>query len=157
MPMLALFVYLLSLVCWLGAVIFFSAFVAPVIFTQLPIAEAGKVVGVIFPRYYLLGYGAGTIAMALAVHFAISRAARGWWSGTAILLAVALALTLYAGMVVRPAVDAIRQVAEEPNPDPARKAEFDRLHRLSVTLNGSVLILDLLALAGSAGALSRHG
>ena len=127
------------------------------IFTRLPIAEAGKVVSVIFPRYYLLGYVAGTIALALAVYFAIPARARGWWSGTALLLAVALALTLYAGLVVRPAVDAIRQVTEEPNPDPARKAEFDRLHRLSVTLNGSVLILDLLALAGTAGALSRHG
>jgi len=155
--MLALFVYLLAIVCWLGAIIFFSAFVAPVIFTRLPIAEAGQVVSVIFPRYYALGYVSGIVAVALAVHFAISRGARGWWSGTALLLAVALALTLYAGLVVRPAVDAIRQVSEEPNPDPARMAEFDRLHRLSVTLNGSVLILDLLALAGTAGALSRHG
>ncbi len=155
--MLTLFVYLLSIVCWLGAIVFFSAFVAPVIFTQLPIAEAGKVVSVIFPRYYVLGYVCGITAVALAVYFAIYRAGRGWWSGTALLLAVALALTLYAGLVVRPAVDAIRQVTEEPNPDPARGAEFDRLHRLSVTLNGSVLILDLLALAGTAGALSRHG
>lgn len=112
---------------------------------------------VIFPRYYLLGYGAGTAALALAVYFAISRGARGWWSGTALLLAVALALTLYAGLVVQQAVNAVRQVYEEPNPDPASKAEFDRLHRLSVTLNGCVLILDLLALAGTAGALSRHG
>ncbi len=155
--MLALFVYLLSIVCWLGAVIFFSAFVAPVVFTQLPIAEAGKVVSVLFPRYYVLGYVAGIIAVALAVYFAIARGARGWWSGAALLLAVALGLTLYAGLVVRPSVDAIRSVAEEQNPDPARKAEFDRLHHLSVMLNGSVLILDLLALASTAGALSRHG
>lgn len=40
--MLALFVYLLSLVCWLGAIIFFSAFVAPVIFTRLPIEEQAR-------------------------------------------------------------------------------------------------------------------
>jgi hypothetical protein len=39
----------------------------------------------------------------------------------------------------------------------ARKAEFDRLHQLSVLLSGSVLILDLHALASAAGALSRHG
>ena len=155
--MLALFIYLLSIVCWLGAIIFFSAFVAPVVFTQLPIAEAGKVVSVIFPRYYVLGYVAGIVAVALAVYFAIARGARGWWSGAALLLAVALALTLYAGLVIRPRVDALRSVSEEQNPDPARKAEFDRLHRLSVILNGDVLILDLLALASTAGALSRHG
>jgi len=155
--MLALFIYLLSIVCWLGAIIFFSAFVAPVVFGQLPVAEAGKVVSVIFPRYYVLGYVAGIIAVALAVYFAIARGARGWWSGAALLLAVALALTLYAGLVIRPRVDALRSVSEEQNPDPARKAEFDRLHRLSVILNGDVLILDLLALASTAGALSRHG
>ena len=155
--MLALFIYLLSIVCWLGAIIFFSAFVAPVVFGQLPVAEAGKVVSVIFPRYYVLGYVAGIVAVALAVYFAIARGARGWWSGAALLLAVALALTLYAGLVIRPRVDALRSVSEEQNPDPARKAEFDRLHRLSVILNGDVLILDLLALASTAGALSRHG
>ncbi len=155
--MLALFVYLLAIVCWLGAIIFFSAFVAPVIFTQLPVAEAGKVVSVIFPRYYLLGYLAGAVSLVLAISFALSREARGWWSAAALLLAAALALTFYAGMVVRPRVDTIRSVAEEQNPDPARKAEFDRLHRLSVTLNGAVLILDLIALASTAAALSRHG
>ena len=105
----------------------------------------------------MLGYVAGIIAVALAVYFAIARGGRGWWSGAAILLTVALALTLYAGLVVRPGVDAIRSVSEEQNPDPARRAEFDRLHHLSVMLNGSVLILDLLALASTAGALSRHG
>jgi hypothetical protein len=155
--MVALFVYLLAIVCWLGAIIFFSAFLAPVIFTQLPVAEAGKVVGVIFPRYYVLGYVAGTIALVLSIHFAIARAARGWWSGAAFLLAIALALTLYAGMIVRPGVEAVRSVSEETNTDPARKAEFDRLHHLSVILNGAVLILDLLALASTAGALSSHG
>lgn len=66
-------------------------------------------------------------------------------------------LTLYAGVIVRPRVDAIRTVAEEPTPDPTRKAEFDRLHRTSVMLNGAVLLFDLLALAASAAALSRHG
>ena len=153
----ALFVYLLAIVCWLGAIIFFSAFVAPVVFTQLPVAEAGKVVATIFPRYYFLGYVAGFVALALSIYFAIGRGPRLWWSAAAAGLAIALALTLYAGVIVRPRVDQIRSVAEEQNPDPAHKAEFDRLHHLSVVLNGAVLLLDLLALASTAGALSRYG
>jgi uncharacterized membrane protein len=153
----ALFIYLLAIVCWLGAIIFFSAIVAPAIFTQLPIAEAGKVIATIFPRYYLFGYIAGFVSLALAILFALARGPRGWWSGAAVALAIALALTLYAGQVVRPRVDAIRTVAEEQNPDPARKAEFDRLHHLSVVLNGAVLVLNLVALASTAAALSRHG
>src|SRR5208337_2134602 len=117
-----LFLYLLSLVCWLGGMVFFAFFVAPVIFSRLPIAEAGKVVAGVFPRYYLLGYVAGIIAVVLAVYFAITSAeTRGWWSAAAVLLAIALGLTFYAGLVVRPQVDRIRAVTEEANPDPARR------------------------------------
>ena len=66
----------------------------------------------------------------------------------------AFVLTLYAGAVVRPRVNAIRAVSTDPHPDPAQKAEFDRLHRLSVILNGGVMILNVVALIGSAAALA---
>ena len=72
-------------------------------------------------------------------------------------LGIALACTLYAGTVVRPRVDAIRTVSEEANPDPAIKAEFDKLHHLSVMLNVAVLLLDLVALFGTAAALAPRG
>jgi len=71
-----------------------------------------------------------------------------------VLLAGALALTVYAGAVVRPKVEAVRAVTEEAAPDPARKAEFDALHRLSVQLNGAVMLLDLLAVLSTAAALT---
>jgi hypothetical protein len=61
---------------------------------------------------------------------------------------------VYAGAVVRPQVDAIRSVTTQPNPDPARRAEFDRLHHLSVMLNGAVMLLNLAALLSSAVALT---
>jgi len=155
---ITLFLYLLSLVCWLGGMIFFALFVAPVIFTRLPVADAGKVVAGIFPRYYLLGYVAGVIAVVLAIYFAVTAGwARGWWSAAALLLAIALGLTFYAGIVIRPQVDQIRTVAEETNPDPARKERFDKLHRASVQLNGAVMVLNLLALISTAAALGRHG
>ncbi len=70
------------------------------------------------------------------------------------LLAGALALTVYAGAVVRPKIETVRSVSEEATPDPARKAEFDTLHRLSVQLNGVVMVLDLLALLATAAALT---
>ena len=157
MPVIALFLYLLTLGCWLGAIVFFSFVTAPIIFTRLPIAEAGKVVAGIFPRYYALGYAMGIVALAFAVYFAATRGPRLWWSGAALALAIALVLTFYAGAVVRPRIDSIRTVAEAANPDPTRKAEFDRLHRLSVILNGVVMLLDVVALAASAGALTPRG
>jgi Domain of unknown function (DUF4149) len=152
--MLSLFIYLLSLVCWLGGMVFFSIFSAPIIFRVLARADAGKVVSGIFPRYYLLGYIAGAVALVLAVYFCVLRNGRLWWILSAAALALALGLTIYAGGVLRPRIDAIHIVAEEQNPDPVHKAEFDRLHRLSVSLNGAVMVLNLLALLASAAALS---
>lgn len=153
---ISLFIYLLCLVCWLGGMIFFSIFTAPVIFSALPITEAGKVVAGIFPRYYLLGYIAGVIAALLALYMAIWWGPRLWWSLATAALIAAVALTFYAGMVVRPNIDSIRAVVEEQAPDPLRKAEFDRLHRLSVALNGGAMLLNLLALLSTAAALAPH-
>ena len=153
---ISLFIYLLCIVCWLGGMVFFSIFTAPVIFSALPIAEAGKVVAGIFPRYYLLGYVAGIIGALLALYMTFSRGPRLWWSLATLALAAALALTFYAGAVIRPQVDSIRAVAEEQTPDPARKAEFDRLHRMSVAINGAVMVLNLLALLSTAAALTPY-
>jgi uncharacterized protein DUF4149 len=128
-----------------------------VVFKVLPMAEAGKLVGVLFPRYYLLGYICGTIGFALAIYLCAVRMPRMWWAMAALALLIALGLTFYAGAVVRPQVDAIRAVTEESSPDPARRAEFDRLHHLSVILNGAVMLLDLGALLASAVALTPRG
>jgi hypothetical protein len=151
--MVALFFYLLVLVCWLGGMIAFVFFTA-VLFSRLPVADAGKVVSAIFPYYYLTGYVAGAIGLLLAIYFAVGGKGRAWWICSAVLLAGALALTVYAGAVIRPKIDAVRSVAEEANPDPSRKAEFDSLHRLSVQLNGGVMALDLLTLLATAAALT---
>lgn len=153
---LVLFFYLLSLACWLGAIIFFSFFTAPVVFNRLPRPDAGRVVSGIFPRYYILGYVAGFVALGLAFYMMEAQGPLGWWSATIAALIFALVCTFYAGMVVRPRIDAIRSVTEQPNPDPVQKADFDRMHQLSVTLNGAVLLLDLFALFSTAGALTHH-
>ena len=154
----ALFFYLLAIVCWLGGMIFFSFFTAPTLFNILPTPEAGKVVSTIFPRYYILGYVAGAIAFGLAIYLATGTRGRGWWLGACVLLAAALGLTVYAGAVVRPRIEAARPpavAASNPsNPDPARQAEFNALHRLSVQLNCAVMVLDALALLATAAALT---
>lgn len=151
--MVALFFYLLALVCWLGGMITFVFFTG-MLFSRLPTSEAGKVVGAIFPYYYIAGYVAGAIGVVLAIYFAVGGRGRAWWICSAVLLAGALALTVYAGAVVRPKIETVRSVSEEANPDPGRKAEFDTLHRLSVQLNGVVMVLDLIALLATAAALT---
>src|ERR1700674_2828531 len=153
---IASFVYLLALVCWLGGMVFFTGVIAPVAFKVLPVADAGKFVAGVFPRYYILGYVAGLIGLVLAIYFAVARPPRLWWSLSALALAAALGLTIYAGAIVRPQIDAVRAVVEDQNPDPARRAEFDRLHRLSVLLNGGVMLLNLAALLTTATALTPN-
>jgi hypothetical protein len=148
-----LFVYLLSLVCWLGGMVFFIV-VTQTAFTVLPKVEAGTFLAALFPRYYLFGYICGVIAVILAIFLCVTRMPRTWWAIAALTLAIALGLTIYAGAVVRPRVAAIRTVTEEANPDPVRRAEFDRLHHLSVMLNGAVMLLNLAALLSSAVALT---
>jgi len=154
---ITLFFYLLALVCWLGGMFFFTAIVAPVVFKLLPTPEAGKFVAGVFPRYYILGYAAGAISLVLALYFTVKSQPRLWWSLASLALAGAIALTIYAGGIVRPKIDAIRTVVEEQNPDPVRRAEFDRLHKLSVMLNGGVMFLNLAALLATAAALTPNG
>lgn len=154
---IVLTIYLAALGCWLGGIVFFSFFTAPAVFTVLPRPEAGQLISTIFPRYYLLGYIVGTISLVLAIYFTAVRGPRMWWGGTTVALAIALGITFYAGTVILPRADALRMVNENPNPDPVRKAEFDTLHHRSVMLNGAVLILNIAAIAGSAGALTARG
>ncbi len=154
---LLLFIYLLSLVGWLGAIIFFSLLTSPVLFTRLPVAQAGAIVATIFPRYFTLGYVAGTISLMLAFYMMVAlEGARGWWGLSVAALVLAVACTFYNGLKVRPRVSELRSVMEEQNPDPRRRAEFDRLHLRAVVLNGIMLGLDLVALFGTAGALASR-
>jgi hypothetical protein len=154
---ISLFIYLLCIVVWLGGMLFFSIITAPAVFDVLATADAGKVVSAIFPRYYLMGYVAGTVSLILAIYFALEHGPAVWWSLAAVVLAVALGTTFYAGAGLRPRINAIRSVATETNPDPARKAEFDQMHRLSVALNGAAMVLNLVALLSSAAALTTRG
>jgi uncharacterized protein DUF4149 len=157
---IVLTIYLAALGCWLGGIVFFSFFTAPAVFTVLPRPEAGQLISVIFPRYYMLGYVVGTVSLVLAIYFTAVREPRIWWGGTTLVLAIALGITFYAGTVILPRANALRTITENPNPDPVKKekkAEFDKLHHNSVILNGTVLLLNLAALVGTAGALTRHG
>src|SRR5258705_7566840 len=106
--MLPLFVYLVALGCWLGGVVFFSFFTAPAIFGSLPVEEASKAISTIFPRYYMLGYIAGTLSLVLAIYLTSTRDAKIWWTGATLAIAIALGLTFYAGTVILPRADAIR-------------------------------------------------
>jgi hypothetical protein len=151
----AKWLHLVALGVWLGSIVFFSFAVAPLVFSALPRADAGRVVSAIFPTYYFIGYacGAALLLTALLLRASTASAMRSW-NIVAAVTALTLAVTLYAGLVVQPRAHALRASLAEAGQDSPVKAEFDNLHRRAVQLNGSALI-GVLILSGLAAARLR--
>lgn len=135
---------LLAVAVWLGTLVFFSFAATPAIFATLPRDEAARAVSALFPAYYATQWVAG--ALALAALLVLAAAARrfgradAWRAG---LLALMLALSLYAGLVVLPEVRAARLSGDT--------AARDAAHRRSVLLNLAVVAMGVGVTVLSAG------
>ncbi|MBI1823697.1 MAG: DUF4149 domain-containing protein [Nitrospirae bacterium] len=133
------FIHLFSLMVWFGGVIFFTTFVAPVMFRAFSTEQAGDVMGAIFPVYYLMGYSAGFLAL-ISLYFSSKKTP--WFR--LILMTIMLVSTFYGGQIVGKKAGDLR-VAIRHESDPGRKAilkeNFHAEHRLSVISNSLVLLL----------------
>lgn len=132
-------VYLIALASWVGSILFFSFGVAPIIFRVLGDEAGGRFVRALFPRYYQWGAFSGAISLpcAVAVPLAFPEL-RGPWVGVqSLVIIVGTLITLYAGNVLTPAINAARDGG------PANAGLFHRLHRRSVRLNAFVLLLGI--------------
>lgn len=125
----------LALGGWLGASFLFVGAVAPAAFSVTPSTEvAGNLVSRILPAVHYAGAFAGLVVAAL-----------GWTLGRRRALPLVLALGL-AGIclasewMVSPAIAELRPAIRTPEPDPALRARFGRLHGLSVGLLGASLV-----------------
>jgi hypothetical protein len=139
------FIYLLSLVCWIGSIIFFSFFVAPVVFKILEREQAGEVVGIIFPRYYMISYVSGILVlMALLLNGPAGLKWCAW--------GVMIVCTACAGLVVNPKAKTLKEKLKDSpeNEKSALEVRFKALHSLSVKLNAAVLFAGLCLLWMSA-------
>jgi len=135
------FLYILSLVVWIGSIIFFSFFTAPVVFKILDREKAGEVVGVIFPRYYAIGYVCCILSMT-----ALLVASGGVPDLRFTFLAVMAGCTFYAGLVVGPQARDIKaeiKSQDDPQKKDVLQSRFDKIHVLSVRLNATVLVVGL--------------
>jgi len=127
------FIHLLSLVMWMGSIIFFSFFAPPAVFRLLDRQKAGEVVGAIFPKYYGLGYICS--ALAAATQMLSPRGMQG---------APLIFLTIYAGLVINPKARALKeQMQVHPENRDALEPQFRSLHGWSVRLNATVLVFGL--------------
>ena len=129
----------LALSLTFGGMTFFSAVVAPVVFTRLPPETAGRFIREMFPWYYLT-MGVTTLvallAMTAAQHHSLTL--------EAILTLGVLSGFIFARQVLMPSINRARD-AELAGQDGAER-RFARLHRTSVLLNGCQWLATLAAL-----------
>jgi uncharacterized membrane protein len=139
------YLYVLALVLWLGGMAIAGLVVAPVTFAVLEAWNpatgrvlAGDVFGAVLGRLSLIAYAAGIVMfVVLTVQRLLGPRPRSYGIRVGI-IALMLALTMYADMVAAPRIDELQSQVSGPmnqlDAGDARRVEFDRLHSLSTTL-----------------------
>jgi hypothetical protein len=149
MPLLR-YLMLLSLIVWLGGLIFFSFVVAPTVFSVLATRHlAGSVVSRSLSALHWIGIVSGIVFLITSALY--SRLHAGSAQPLAprhILLYIMLGLTLISQFGISPRMATLRASMPETNSaaatDPVRM-QFDALHAWSTRLEGGVLLLGLVA------------
>ncbi len=140
------FLYSLSLTFWIGSIFFFSMIAAPSIFKTLSRELAGNVVSDIFPKYYLVSYVCGAVALISSILLIYLGNHLSHLTNTIILtaLVVMIGLAVYAGEIVTPQTHKVRtemRAVEENSPKYQEiRKEFGQLHRKAAILNSAIFI-----------------
>jgi len=137
---------LLSLVCWIGGLIFFAFVLAPTAFSVLPTTHlAGNVVGRALSKLHWIAIFSGIVFLISSLLY--SRMTDGTahvFAGRHILICLMLALTLVSQFGIIPRMDTLRaslgEVSAVPIDNPGR-IQFDALHQWSTRIEGAVLLL----------------
>jgi len=145
------FLMFLSLVCWIGGLIFFAFVLAPTAFQVLPSTHlAGNVVGRALSKLHWIAIISGIVFLFSSLLY--SRLTDGTahvFAGRHVLLCLMLALTLLSQFWIMPHMDKLRvslgEVSSAPFDNPAR-VQFDALHVWSTRVEGAVLLLGLVLL-----------
>ena len=139
------FLMLLSLVVWIGGIIFFAFVVAPALFTMVP---SQHIAGLVVARSLISLHWIGIVS---AVVFLLCAMVSSRGPAKVLLVGIMLALTLILQFGIVRRMEQLR--ASVPNADVSvlaannpTRAQFDRLHSYSTKLEGSVLVLGLITI-----------
>jgi uncharacterized membrane protein len=156
------FLMLLSLVAWIGGLIFFAFVLAPTVFAPgvLPNTHlAGNIVGRALGKLHWIAIVSGIIFLGSSLLY--SRITEGTVHGFAlrhVFICVMLGLTLLSQFWIIPRMDTLRATVSDfatvPLDSPAR-IQFDALHAWSTRVEGAVLLLGLVAIYLTASALYK--
>ena len=155
------FLMLLSLVVWIGGLIFFAFVLAPTAFQVLPSTHlAGNVVGRALSKLHWIAIISGIVFLLSSLLY--SRLTDGTAHVFAIrhvLVCLMLALTLVSQFWIIPRMDALRasvgDFATVASDNPAR-VRFDALHIWSTRVEGAALLLGLVVVYLTAGVFSQR-
>ncbi len=145
MPFLR-YIMSLSLVTWIGGILFFAFVMAPILFLVLPSSRlAASVVGPALSRLHWIGIVSGLAFLASSLVY--SRYTTGDMKPFAvshILVTLMLVLTCISQFAITPRLASVRAQTETINSAPeALRLQFDALHIWSTRLEGGVLLLGL--------------
>ncbi len=150
MPTLLRFLMLLSLVVWLGGIIFFAV-LAPNVFAVLPTRQlAGTVVNRMLPILHWMGIVSALVFLgSTLVYSRISPESGRGLATPHVIVIVMLLLTLISQFAIVPKMAGLRDqmavIDNVPHED-ARRVEFNRLHVWSSRVEQGVLLLGLVTL-----------
>lgn len=138
---------LLSLIVWLGGLIFFPV-VAQTAFSVVPTRHlAGLVVGRSLGILHWMGIISGFLFLVSSILYSrLSTGAPHVFASRNILICLMLALTLISQFGIIPRMDTIRASIGEidsVSADNPASLQFDALHQWSTRVEGSVLLLGL--------------
>lgn len=157
------YLMLLSLICWIGGLIFFAFILAPTAFQVLPNTHlAGNVVGRALGKLHWIAIISGIVFLLSSLLYSrLTSGSAHMFAMRHMLIILMLGLTLLSQFWIIPKMDSLRasvgDFAAVPLNNPAR-VQFDALHVWSTRVEGAVLILGLVViyLVGSAIASSSR-
>src|SRR5580693_5579458 len=143
------YLMLLTLIVWLGGLIFFAFVLAPAAFSVLPTRHlAGTLVGRTLGTLHWMGIFSGLVFLASSLIYSqLTRGTPHAFAARNVLIILMLALTLVSQFGIIPRMDTLRasigEIDSVPPDNPAR-LQFDALHVWSTRVEGGVLLLGLV-------------
>ncbi|VAX22673.1 hypothetical protein MNBD_NITROSPINAE02-1888 [hydrothermal vent metagenome] len=139
--------HLLSMTVWIGSMVFFSFVVAPAVFKNFERQMAGDIVGLVFPKYFMLGMICAVIALVTLFMLGSKVGFVPHIKVGLILLCLMGGLVASQGFVLGPKARQvkadIRALADDDANKQQLRKKFGKLHGASVVINVVILFLGL--------------
>jgi uncharacterized membrane protein len=154
------YLMLLSLIVWLGGLIFFAFVLAPTAFSVLPSRHlAGTVVGRSLGALHWMGIVSGIVFLASSILYSrLTKGSPQVFAARHVLICLMLALTLISQFGIIPRMNTLRasiggEIDSVPLSNPARM-QFDGLHVWSTRVESGVFLLGLVVVYLTAALLA---